>query len=128
MFQKNTEQNCTRGKEYRNSYKVQIHNFAIMKIFIDLSVGTPVVDLEELEALVADIKALSKKEIKHDNRAMKILGYPEIDERRIYAEGCHRIPTHGIRYLVEDYVLRRDGSGATRMGSEEYDSRELRKS
>ena len=99
-----------------------------MKTFVDLSIGTPIVDLEELEALVLDIKTLSKKEIKHDEEMMNALGNPEIDERRIYAEGCHRVPTYGIRYLVEDYVLRRDGSGSTRIGSEEYDSRDLRNS
>ena len=93
---------------------------------VDTNVKTPLMDLKELEELVSDFKAISRKRMAHDEEMMRIMGNPEIYERRInieWEESARKV----AYYVVEDSVLRANGSGTTIVGREEYYPYALRK-
>lgn len=96
------------------------------RTIVNLTTDYPLMNLKELEELVSDIKILSKIRIKHDRGIMRTSGKSRIDQRTIYLTS-NGDPNGERIYLVEDYVRRRDRSGADLVGLKEYSSRDLRK-
>jgi hypothetical protein len=97
-----------------------------MRTIVNLETNYPLMNLRELEELVSEVRILSKVRIKHDKRIMKTAGKSRIDRRTIYltSDGDPNIPRI---YLVQDYVLRSDGSGVDLVGFDTYNSSDLRK-